>query len=96
MEEKEGAMGRRWKAALGFGMGTLLGLGTALGVSTGLLEGMAMDAGTANLAGIALGGALAGAVGGASLGKGLLPVIGYGLAFIPLFYLYALSMMVFL
>jgi len=94
-------MSRAWKAALGFGLGTALGVLLTLGLSlmmettSGIKEGSAA-VGAMNMVSFGAGGFLAGAIGGASLGRGWLAVLGYGLVFIPLLFISAVSLLTFM
>jgi len=89
------------KAALGFAGGAAAGMAVALLLTWGVMktteirEGGGMI-GLINLAGIGLGGFVAGTVGGLSLGRGWKTALAYGAGFILPFYAYALSALVFL
>lgn len=94
-------MSLRWRAALGFGGGMIVGivLGLLLTMGLALLTGFQEGdsrIGIINILGIGIGAFVAGAIGGASLGRGIRPIIGYGIAFVPILLLGALSLLTFL
>jgi hypothetical protein len=94
-------MKRRWKAALGFGggmaVGILLGVLLTMGMtSLSGVQGPDSRIGVMNLLGMGVGAFVGGAIGGASLGRGLRPMVGYGIAFVPMVALSAFSLLMFL
>jgi hypothetical protein len=94
-------MKRRWKAALGFGggmaVGILIGVLLTMGMaSVSGVQGPDPRIAVMNLLGMGIGAFVGGAIGGASLGRGLRPMIGYGIAFVPMAALSVLSLLMFL
>jgi len=89
------------KAGLGFALGSVVGIIVSLLLTVLLSSMVGFEAGDShigsiNLIGIGGGGFIAGMIGGAALDKGFWTKIGYGFGFMPLFYLYAISLPMFI
>ncbi len=89
------------RVALGFAAGALLGLMVGLGISALLSFVTSVKPGgpgvaIGNLLSLLTGGFLSGALGGAAIGRGSRPILGYGLAFIPVFALAMISLLAFM
>jgi len=94
-------MSLRWKAAFGFGGGMVIGILLGLILTLGMTSMSGVQEpdsriGLMNLLGIGIGAFVGGAIGGASLGRGRRPMIGYGIAFVPMVALSALSLLMFM
>ena len=89
------------KVALGFAAGALIGIVVGLGISLLTSLGAPVEPGgpgvaIGNLLSLLTGGFLSGALGGAAIGRGSRPILGYGLAFIPVFALAMISLLAFM
>ena len=94
-------MSAPYKIALGFAAGALIGTVAGLGIS--LLSSLAGAVGpggagiaAANLFSLLIGALLSRALGGMAIGRGLRPILGYGLAFILIFALATVSLLTFM
>ncbi len=91
----------RWRAALGFGIGSLIGIVIAfalsmLSISPEAFSGTSSSPGVENLLSLAAGGLVAGAIGGSTLERGVLPILGYGVFFALLYIVWAFFLLSFL